>query len=69
MLQPDADLLETNVQLNLLNFRHKFNAKLHVAGRSAVMDSSANTTICLERSMPSSSLAGSTAHKFKRSLH
>ena len=35
MLQPDADLLETNVQLNLLNFRHKFIAKLHVAGRSA----------------------------------
>ena len=35
MLQPDADLLETNVQLNLLNFRQKFIAKLHVAGRSA----------------------------------
>ena len=35
MLQPDADLLEPNVQLNLLTFRHKLIAKLHVAGRSA----------------------------------
>ena len=35
MLQPDSDLLETNIQLNLLNFRQKFIAKLHVAGRSA----------------------------------
>ena len=35
MLQPDADLLEPNVQLNLLNFRQKLIAKLHVAGRSA----------------------------------
>ena len=35
MLQPDADLLETNVQLNLLNFLQKLIAKLHVAGSSA----------------------------------
>ena len=35
MLNPDIDLLESNVQLNLLNFRQKFIAKLHVAGRSA----------------------------------
>ena len=37
MLQPDTDtdLLENNVQLNLLNFRQKFIAKLQVAGRSA----------------------------------
>ena len=35
MLQPDTDLLENNVQLNLLNFRQQFIAKLHVAGRSA----------------------------------
>ena len=35
MLQPDADLLEPNVQLNLLTFRPKLIAKLHVAGRSA----------------------------------
>ena len=35
MLQSDADLLKTNVQLNLLHFRKKFIAKLHVAGRSA----------------------------------
>ena len=35
MLQPDCDILETNVQLNLLNFRQKFIAKLHVSGRSA----------------------------------
>ena len=35
MLNPDIDLLESNVQLNLLNFRQKFIAKLHVSGRSA----------------------------------
>ena len=35
MLNPDADLLEPNVHMNLLNFRQKFIAKLHVAGRSA----------------------------------
>ena len=35
MLQPDADLLETNVQLNLLNFKQKFISKLHILGRSA----------------------------------
>ena len=35
MLQPDADLLEPNLQLNLLTFRQKLPAKLHVAGRSA----------------------------------
>ena len=35
MLNPDIDLLEGNVQLNLLNFLQKFIAKLHIAGRSA----------------------------------
>ena len=35
MLNPDFDLLESNVQLNLLTFRQKFLARLHTAGRSA----------------------------------
>ena len=35
MLNPDTDLLESNVQLNLLNFKQKFISKLHILGRSA----------------------------------
>ena len=35
MLQPDSNILKTNVQLNLLNFRQKFISKLHILGRSA----------------------------------
>ena len=35
MLNPDTDLLEGNVQLNLLLFQQKFIAKLNIADRSA----------------------------------
>ena len=35
MLNPDTELLESNVQLNLLNFNQRFIAKLNLAGRSA----------------------------------
>ena len=35
MLNPDTDLLESNVQLNLLNFNQKIIAMLNLAGRSA----------------------------------
>ena len=68
MLQPDADLLEPNVQLNLLTFRQKLIAKLHVAGRSAEQPDGLFGQfyhLSIESSMPSSLLAGSTVTAVK----